>query len=115
MDKTYNGVTDFFNESHTYPVVKLILEIREFMDMALSIRADVEAGIAIIKFRPQGAFHFIDKLWRVFVYKGLSFDKCFINMIGQNQNKTSKLKAVVVTIHVKDEVKDNNLDFYVAK
>ena len=109
MDSVRNVTEFFLHNSKSYPIVRLLSELRPHMEFAISIYADVENGYARIKMPTRYHFRFCDALIKQFAYVGLSFDIMVIDPKFKSAASTSPADNVEVHIYVKADPKENRM------
>lgn len=107
----YSSVSNFFaNNSMSYPIVRILDGVREqLLESAITIKSNVEEGVAEIKMTTRYHFRFCDALLKQFVYKGLSFDELLISPNYTQRAKTATAHFVVLRISTCKDFKDNKL------
>ena len=115
MEKKYINTTEFFKESRLHPVVKLLLHCREELEYAKSIKGDVEKGTVSINMPVTGAFRLVDRLWRTFVYGGLSFDKLVFSPHYCSSKNEAPVNYVSILLQVNEQLEENKLQILIKR
>ena len=104
--------TEFLQMSTRLPVVNILRWCHQELEFATRVKMDEEGTVAIIKVPTVNLFRIVDKLWRVFTYRGLSFDRCIIAPHYLRNAPTAQANYTTIELSVNKDSSTNRLKIF---